>query len=159
MSNINVTPDATPEVWQALQKGEIKGADASTTIYFNDLYVVIRREMSEDGDTVHLSIRSQDHSANHDWRHFQRIKSELAGKEWEAVELYPAESRLVDTANQYHLWCSKHPFDLGWQERLVSDAKLLENAHQRPVPLDWEQTPVEVMVAKLQERMTSRENS
>lgn len=40
----------------------------------------------------------------HNWRHLQRIKNELFGPEREAVELYPAESRLVDTTNSYWLW-------------------------------------------------------
>jgi hypothetical protein len=45
-----------------------------------------------------------DKEAIRDWRHFQRIKNEIVGPENEAVELFPAESRLVDGANQYHLW-------------------------------------------------------
>ena len=28
----------------------------------------------------------------------------IVGEEHEGFEVYPAESRLVDTANQYHLW-------------------------------------------------------
>jgi len=31
----------------------------------------------------------------------------IVGEEHEAFEVYPAESRLVDTANQYHLWVSR----------------------------------------------------
>jgi hypothetical protein len=59
----------------------------------------------------------------HDWRDLQRIKNELVGPECEAVELYPAESRLVDTANQYHLWADADPtyrFGLGFNMRLTS---------------------------------------
>jgi len=52
-----------------------------------------------------LSIKRLDKREVKDWRDFQRIKTELLGPEVEACELYPAESRLVDTANQYHLWC------------------------------------------------------
>jgi hypothetical protein len=32
------------------------------------------------------------------------IKNEIAGPEVEAFEIYPRESRLMDTANQYYLW-------------------------------------------------------
>lgn len=53
---------------------------------------------------IHLSIRRDDRKPIRDWRDFQRIKNEIAGPEREAVELYPAESRVIDTANQYHLW-------------------------------------------------------
>lgn len=69
----------------------------------NDIYTVLKREY-EDG-VVHLSIRRNDRAAAKDWRHFQQIKTQLLGAEEEAVEIYPAESRLVDAANQYHLWC------------------------------------------------------
>jgi hypothetical protein len=44
----------------------------------------------------------------HDWRDLQRIKNQLVGPECEAVELYPAESRKVDTANQCGV-CSTRP--------------------------------------------------
>jgi len=36
--------------------------------------------------------------------------------------LYPAESRRVDTSNQYHLWVMKDPmfkFPFGFKERMV----------------------------------------
>lgn len=53
---------------------------------------------------MHLSIKRQDREPVTDWRHKQEIKNMLVGPEFEAVELFPAESRVVDTANQYHLW-------------------------------------------------------
>ena len=73
---------------------------------------------------VHLSIRRLDRDAVHDWRHLQRIKNELLGPEYEAVELYPKESRLVDTSNQYHLWAfdgSDYIFPFGYEDRLVTE--------------------------------------
>lgn len=71
-----------------------------------------------------LQICNFDQSARHDWRDFQRIKNELIGPEWEAVELYPAESRLRDPSNAFYLWCfPAHVFSwLGFQSRLVCDA-------------------------------------
>ena len=71
-------------------------------VWKNDLYQVNVDEVA-DGWT-HLSVKRIDKAPARDWRHFQRIKTELCGPEREAIELYPAESRLVDTANQYHLW-------------------------------------------------------
>lgn len=56
------------------------------------------------GGALHLSIKRYDRDAIHDWRHLQSIKNEVAGSEREAIELFPAESRLVDGANQTHLW-------------------------------------------------------
>lgn len=40
----------------------------------------------------------------HDWRELQRIKNEICGEQCDAIELYPAESRRHDTADQFHLW-------------------------------------------------------
>ena len=97
-------------------------------IWMNNLYQVNVMELTPDGESgpalVHLSIKRLDKAACHDWRHFQRIKNEIVGPEYEAVELYPAESRLVDTANQYHLWVIKDEtfrWPFGFGERLVVD--------------------------------------
>lgn len=71
---------------------------------------------------VQLSIRRIDRAAVRDWRDFQRIKNQLMGPDCEAIELYPAESRLVDTANQFHLWVVHDPlfrFPFGYTERMV----------------------------------------
>jgi hypothetical protein len=55
-------------------------------------------------DLIHLSIKFIDKAPVHDWRHLQEIKSRIVGPQFEGIELYPAEDRVVDTANQYHLW-------------------------------------------------------
>lgn len=91
--------------------------------FINDLYQVHRVEI--DSAMVHLSIRRLDRSHIRDWRHNQQIKNELVGEECEAIELYPAESRLVDNANQYHIWCWSDPsfrLPIGWGSRMVSDS-------------------------------------
>jgi len=51
-----------------------------------------------------ISVSNIDETARHDWRDFQRIKNDLVGKEWEALELYPSESRLRDPSNRFYLW-------------------------------------------------------
>ena len=63
----------------------------------------------DDGDVIHLSIKRIDIEAIHDWRELQEIKNKIVGEENEAIEIYPAESRLVDMANQYHLYVFKDP--------------------------------------------------
>lgn len=116
---------------------DIKGEE----LWANDLYVVHLRHMvseSDMPDAMHLSIRNQDRSARHDWRDFQRIKNQLAGPKWEAVEIYPAESRLVDGANQYHLWCFQFQFGIGFQRRLVANAAQSELASPGSVQRDFE---------------------
>jgi hypothetical protein len=89
----------------------------------NDLYQVeVRRNPEE--RAAHLNIRRTDGFPGRDWRHFQQIKNELIGPECEAIELYPAESRKVDTSNKYHLYCSTDPtfrFPVGWEKRDVRD--------------------------------------
>ena len=79
----------------------------SHRVMLNNLYQVNIRYLSEDRDPeklVALSIKRIDRQAHHDWRHFQKIKNEICGPNREAIEIYPAEKRLVDTSNQYYLW-------------------------------------------------------
>ena len=64
---------------------------------------------------------TRDKTAIHDWRHFQEIKNELVSPDCEAIEIYPNEDRLVDTANQYHLFVFPKNYNLpfGWNTRSV----------------------------------------
>jgi hypothetical protein len=83
---------------------------------------------------VWLSIKRRDRLPIFNWREMQRIKNELVGPECEGLQLFPAESRLVDTSNQYHLYCFlsaavRVPF--GFQDRLVM-ARPGGKAEQRP---------------------------
>jgi hypothetical protein len=95
-------------------------------LWVNNRYTVILTRMPPlDGngpEVVHLSIRRNDRKPIRDWRDMQRIKNELVGPECEGVEVYPAERRLVDTANKYHLWvCADDHYQLpfGFANRLV----------------------------------------
>lgn len=84
------------------------------------------------GRMVWLSIKTLDKSARHDWRDLQRIKNEVVGPQYDAVEIYPAEKKLVDTSNQYHLWVFldfEIPF--GFNERAVGDGTY-QGSVQRP---------------------------
>jgi len=120
-------------------------------LWANDIYQVrIDREPEKQahifntpdtrGVFIHLSIKRIDGSAVHSWRDLQEIKNQLVGVEHEAIEIYPAESRLVDTANQYHLWCFKEVgvgFPVGFHTRNVMDSELssLFGADQEPFRL------------------------
>ncbi|EDY19938.1 hypothetical protein CfE428DRAFT_2527 [Chthoniobacter flavus Ellin428] len=87
--------------------------------FMNDLYTVRMRDASP---FIQLDITRRDGEACKNWRDFQQIKNELVGAECEAVELFPAESRLVDTANQYHLWVNPDAnfrFPFGYKKRVV----------------------------------------
>lgn len=118
-------------------------AEMHESIWKNDLYTVTRSEWKYPPDKdnpdaptlVHLSIRRNDRLPAKDWRHFQKIKNELAGENCEAVELYPAENRLVDTANQYHLWCfpAGYRVPVGYEDgRLTCGEPTMDGAKQRP---------------------------
>lgn len=95
----------------------------SGEVWINQIYQVIKRQ--QDDGAVYLSIRRIDQAPVRSWRDLQRIKNQLVGPENEAIELYPAESRLVDTANQYHLFAHPDPtyrFPFGISDtRLVTD--------------------------------------
>jgi hypothetical protein len=65
---------------------------------------------------VHISYHRRDRAPIRDWRIGQRIKSQLAGPEWEGVELYPAESRVVDTSNEYHLYAFAGDLPFGFTD-------------------------------------------
>ena len=98
--------------------------DETAEWWKNHLYTVIKNILDEEETPcVWLSIRRNDRQPVTNWRHKQYIKNQLVGPECEGLELYPAESRLVDNANQYHLWCFTTPnfrIPFGFDERMVS---------------------------------------
>ncbi len=124
-----------PEGYDALRKDYDEGR---AFMYQNSLYTVHLRLLGRDRtQAMWLSIRHNDRKAIRDWRHFQRIKNELAGAEREAIEIYPKESSLVDEANTYHLWvlAEADVLPFGFKgERMVSSPEEAEaiGAKQRP---------------------------
>ncbi|WP_444876696.1 DUF7694 domain-containing protein [Brevibacillus daliensis] len=64
---------------------------------------------------THACIRNVENT-DIPWAEKQRIKNELFGTERVAVEVFPAQSELVDEANMYHIWLlpadMKLPFSL-----------------------------------------------
>lgn len=104
-------------------------ASAEALIFLNDLYQVSVFHCPPllGARMVHLSIRRLDRTPIHDWRELQEIKNAIVGPQCEGVELYPAESRKVDTANQYHMFVLIDPefrWPFGFAERLVTDESL-----------------------------------
>ena len=102
-------------------------AETMGDIWLNDEYQVCVHPFKHPvyGNMVHLSIKNLEktHFA-HDWRKMMQIKNQLVGDDCEAVEIYPPESRLVDNANQYHLWVFNNPeftLDIGWSTRMVTN--------------------------------------
>jgi len=104
-------------------------------IFMNDIYTVTIRDAKVDPSLppmMHLSVKRTDRNPidiNH-WRILQEIKNMIVGEQHEAVELYPCDSRVIDTANQYHLWVyaqENRPFPFGFfAPKTVTDSKSAE---------------------------------
>jgi hypothetical protein len=117
--------------------------EAAKCAYFvNNLYQVEVSGMEVDWfgqpkKMIQLCIRRRDGGMIWDWRHLQQIKNELTGTDTEGVQLFPAESRKVDTTNKWHIWVladgTKFPF--GWTHRDVQDQqyKGVPGLRQRPL--------------------------
>ncbi len=132
-----------PDPWTPFREATIHpevAKEGFTKCFKNSRYTVLWRDAESDqGNLVHLSIKRNDKNPMHDWRDLQRIKNEILGAEEEAMELYPAESRLVDAANQYHVWCfvgMKAPFGY-FSQRCVMEDVGTTGGKQRP----FEQRP------------------
>ena len=84
------------------------GEDARVYVSEDNRYTVLVSQVGEVhpklGRLIHLSIRRDDRSKIRDWRELQEIKTAILGPDAEAVEIFPAEGRVMDTCNQYHLW-------------------------------------------------------
>jgi hypothetical protein len=107
-------------------------------VWLNDLYQCAVAYLDQEGPLgrLHLSIKRRDKQPVRDWRALQMIKNDVAGPEREAVELFPAESRRIDTANQYHLWVEAlgRRIPVGYNgPRVVSDDVGATGARQRPL--------------------------
>lgn len=122
-------------------------------IFINSRYQVNARwlrPVAPFGHIAWLSIKRRDKRSLHDWRDLQRIKNELIGPEYEAIEIYPAESRLHDTANQYHLWvfADKYRLPIGFAGRQVTEVSS-DGSAQRP----FDEKPKDLMTKEELEKL------
>ena len=83
----------------------------------------------------YIAFRRRDSMPIKEWREKQRIKDVICGTSTEAVELFPAWHRMVDSCNQYHLWFRPHggvfPFGMHRQAYQMSndDSKAIQSAY------------------------------
>jgi hypothetical protein len=88
----------------------------------NEDYVVLVRTCPSDMNPTQisgmkwLSIRRRDGSPVRNWQDLQQIKNDILGREADAVEVFPAESRKADGVNQYHLF-GGWPIPIGFPAR------------------------------------------
>lgn len=139
------SPDQPWEDLQLIREGPLPEtgptAERNEEIWQNNLYTVIRSNFTYPGDPdgpdwIHLSIRRNDRRPITDWRHKQKIKNQLAGPEHEGVEIYPAESRLVDTSNQFHCWVlpeAGQRVPVGYEDGRIVGSTAIGKAKQRPL--------------------------
>jgi hypothetical protein len=138
-----------PPAWTPFVEADNGGPDL---VLFNSRYQVTVHPYQVPGGTAHwLAIVRRDREAIHDWRDLQRLKNEVTDPEREALEIYPAESRLVDTNNQFHLFVlpAGVSLDIGFDQRDVADETQVTGAHkQRP----FEERPKDCNVRMLLDR-------
>jgi hypothetical protein len=119
-------------------------------VFKNDEYLVsIQKDVSHGfgGWKIwQLTINRIDGTAVHDWRDLQAIKNAVVGPDYEAIELFPAEPRLVDTTNSFHLFVVVQnetgqvpTIPIGWTKRRVGTAEMARNrgCMQRDPPKSW----------------------
>lgn len=138
--------NATGDNWQELRPAVVDMSHLPESlrerdVWRNDIYTVfVSRNQIFEGmpcPITWLSIKRNDKEPCNDWRHFQWIKNQMCGPQTEAVQLYPAESRMVDLSNQYHLWVLADPnvtFPFGFHAGRKMSRKPLQNGKQRQWP-------------------------
>lgn len=96
---------------EMLLQRRMQGAtEVPREVWHNDQYEVMVFDHPE--GVIQLSIKRFDRAPIRNWRHMQQMKNEIVGAEREALELYPRESRVMDNANQYHLWVAPENADV-----------------------------------------------
>jgi hypothetical protein len=104
-------PNPSPERITTYIESVIKDS-LQDEVWKNDVYQVAKRIVDVPAfqtQVVQLSIKRIDRKPCRDWRDFQAIKNQLVGPECEGCELFPAESRVIDSANQYFIWVLTDP--------------------------------------------------
>ena len=99
------------DYWQS----DVAPIEGAHELWADDVYQV---EVTRADKVAVLSVSRIDGQRGHSWVDLQRIKNAIAGPECEAVELFPAQSRMIDVANKYHLWVvldHRFRFPIGWK--------------------------------------------
>jgi hypothetical protein len=115
--DLRVSRANASEAVKARLRERFKRMFAENDLYENDVYLVMITQRDCPAGMIHLEICRKDNEPVRSWPALQRIKNELVGPECEGVELFPAESRLIDTVNAYHLWVytdtkDRFPFEI-----------------------------------------------
>lgn len=126
--------DLLKRPWTPLLVGEQVGGGM---IYHNSRYqVYLQRFSSQDGgpDAIYLFFQRIDQNQLIPYRDKMRVKDELVHPECEAIELFPARSRVSSLISGCALWIIDDPvyrFPFGFSRRVVTDIAL-DGAVQEP---------------------------
>jgi hypothetical protein len=121
---------AEGDVWEPLRQS--LDAQPGAELWGNSTYTVAVKRYGQDGDdhqVVHISYHRRDRAPVRDWRVGMRIKDQMAGEDWEAVEVYPARDRLVDTSNEYHLFAVPWELPFGFMKGEMATQDQIDEAH------------------------------
>ena len=118
------------KLWDDINKGD-NWVNETYHVYIitDDLH-----GFGDEADLWWLSIKRHDREPICDWREFQEIKNLLCGEDKEGMMLYPKESRVVDTANQYHMYVfmnKDYTIPCGFTVGIKTDDPLYGKAKQR----------------------------
>ena len=137
---LRIITAANPELPRAekRQQAEMMHSEEASAEYFISPTFQVAKRVLPDGQhgfpipPTYLSIKRLDREPIADWRAMQKIKNAICGKEWEGIEIYPAESRLVDTANQYHMFCFPEAIPIYvFTQREVLTSQQAENRNEK----------------------------
>jgi hypothetical protein len=117
---------AEMDAWTPLRQDQ-----ANPTLWgnFQVTVAVVKGTLDDGTGYAQISYHRRDRAPIRDWRIGQRIKNELCGPEWEAIELYPADSRVVDTANEYYMWAIEGQFPFGFEKGERATQAQIDEAH------------------------------
>lgn len=108
------------EALKRIAQAEADWRSGVERIFVNDTHMVYARPVGVEG--WHLSIKRRDREPIFSWRELQDVKNALVDPEREAIELFPAEERLVDQSNQFHIWVNKNErIDVGWDGKWLNE--------------------------------------
>ena len=70
----------------------------------------------KNGSILRLSIARQDKKDGLTWDELQRIKNECGFEDKDAIEFYPAQKDVINTANIRHLHIFDQPLPMIWRK-------------------------------------------
>lgn len=97
--------------WKPMKRGSVLRAPGSDTAimerWSNDRYEANVRSYDSCAFGCQyrvIGIGRADQETARDWRDLQYAKNDICGPEWEAFEIFPAESMKKDPSNYYYLY-------------------------------------------------------